>query len=237
MPHIARNRPETFLERVLDTLWHAGIGSVSRSAQRKLARRYKKRAEADFDAYLNEVKPGDIVLDLGANHGVYTKKLAATGAEVHAFEPDPDTFEKLKAEVGHLANVSLYQQAVGARSGTVTLMRMSSAPDPTMDLSVGSSVVFRNAQMDMADCVEVEQISLFDLIAGFVRPVRLIKMDIEGSETDILKEMLLNQRLDGFDALFVETHENLVPEDMPFVLKARELTSRLDHPHINLFWL
>ena len=41
--------------------------------------------------------PGDVCIDLGANIGEVTVPLAETGATVHAFAPDHDTFAQLKS--------------------------------------------------------------------------------------------------------------------------------------------
>src|SRR5215472_15515658 len=42
------------------------------------------------------ISPGDTVLDVGANIGVFTLFAAKHGAQVYAFEPVPPTFEVLQ---------------------------------------------------------------------------------------------------------------------------------------------
>jgi FkbM family methyltransferase len=52
--------------------------------------------------YLQEgisILPGDIVLDVGANIGVFTLCAAQQGARVYAFEPVPSTFEVLQHNI------------------------------------------------------------------------------------------------------------------------------------------
>src|SRR5262249_27013425 len=63
---------------------------------------------------------GAVVVDVGANIGIYSEFLARcvgpTGL-VHCFEPSPDNFRRLSAATRHLSNVRLSQVAIGERSG------------------------------------------------------------------------------------------------------------------------
>ena len=213
--------------------WQNAIG---RSARRKLMRRYKKRAEADYRRIRAALGPGDICLDLGANVSEVTADLAATGALVHAYEPDPETFAKLQAKVGHLPNVVLHQAAVGAKPGTVHLRRERHyATDPTK-YSVGSSVVFDDARMDQTNSVDVRQVAFADVLAGFDRKVAFIKMDIEGSELAILADLFARGDFSGFERLYAETRQHLRPADMPEILRLRKAAAALHTPDINLYW-
>jgi 2-polyprenyl-3-methyl-5-hydroxy-6-metoxy-1,4-benzoquinol methylase len=45
------------------------------------------------------VSPGDIVLDVGANIGVFALCAAKQGAQVYAYEPIPGTFELLQQNI------------------------------------------------------------------------------------------------------------------------------------------
>ncbi|MFM7443241.1 MAG: FkbM family methyltransferase, partial [Tabrizicola sp.] len=63
-------------------------------ALRKLKRRHKRdlrhaRAEGMLAGIAAMLRPGDVAVDCGANRGDVTAVLAASGAVVHAFEPDP----------------------------------------------------------------------------------------------------------------------------------------------------
>ena len=64
--------------------------------------------------------PGAVVVDAGANIGIYSQFLSRcvgpTGL-VHSFEPSPDNFKRLCAAADKLLNVRLSQAAVGERSG------------------------------------------------------------------------------------------------------------------------
>ncbi|MBL6454407.1 FkbM family methyltransferase [Belnapia sp. T6] len=62
------------------------------------------------------------LLDIGAHHGGFTLPLAALPASrVLAFEPLPESFARLRAAAGALANVELRQEALGDRTGEAEL--------------------------------------------------------------------------------------------------------------------
>jgi hypothetical protein len=66
--------------------------------------------------------------------------------------------------------------------------------------------------------------------------LRLIKMDIEGSEIEILTDLMQSGALPDVDYLFVETHQQHCPDDLPAVWALREWAAGLNRPDINLYW-
>jgi FkbM family methyltransferase len=74
---------------------------------------------------IRQILPGGgVVADVGANIGVYTRFFASCvgpAGVVHAFEPDPENFRRLRAAAGHLPNARLNQLAVADTSGELLL--------------------------------------------------------------------------------------------------------------------
>src|SRR5438128_6885595 len=74
---------------------------------------------------MSEIRPGDVVADVGAYIGLYTVALAqrlSPAGRVVSFEPDPESFGALKAHVelnGLSDRVELYQAASTTKDGTV----------------------------------------------------------------------------------------------------------------------
>jgi FkbM family methyltransferase len=138
-------------------------------------------AVADYLAAL-DLKPGDVVFDLGAYAGAttyfFSKAVGPTGL-VLALEPDKSSFQFLDRNVRrhHLENVKCL--ATGIWSETTTLKFSSSG---TL-----ASAVSTNGKA-AGTLVEISVVTLNDLLAmAGGRPVAGIKMDIEGAELDVLR--------------------------------------------------
>lgn len=225
-------RPETPLLRLLAAA-QSLPGYFGRSARRKLLRRYGRYSVAAFDGFLGRIGPQDVVLDLGANAGIFTEKLAATGAMVHAYEPDPEAFALLSARVSGLANVRLYNAAVAARAGVLRLNRKKRASGGHE--TVASSIVFANGN-EAGDGVEVDVVAFSEALARCGKRVALIKMDIEGAEFDILEQVFATPDQFAFDAMFVETHERIAPEKTALIDRLRREAALLPSRYVNLYW-
>ncbi len=206
--------------------------------QKRLQQRRAPRAVAEFEVAVAALGPGDICLDLGANVGAFTERMAATGASVHAFEPDSAAFTALKKRVGPRQNVVLHNAAIGVEDGTAILNRAKRYDQEPLRKSVGSSVVRTGRRwMDPAFSEEVKVIGLFDYLDALPKPASIVKMDIEGAEWPILDAIHQGRGLDRLDAVFVETHERF--NTWLLMPKLRQLTvfaATLDHPRINLHW-
>lgn len=139
---------------------------------------YTDRAERQLLKKI--VSDGDVVVDAGANIGIYSQFLArcvgATGI-VHSFEPSPENFKRLQSATHKLANVRLSQAAVGEWSGRSTLY-----------LSDKLNVDHRTytTEEESRPTVPIDIIALDDYFSPGQR-VDLIKMDIQGYELHALQ--------------------------------------------------
>lgn len=171
---------------------------LSPATQRELRRMYFRRQirrgifetdEAEYALLDNWLRPGDWAVDIGANVGHYTLKMSElVGAQgrVLAFEPVPDTFYLLTANVQQCryANVSLINAAASDRHGT---FGMQVPIEEGMRNFYRASIVEGNAD------VAVLTIPLDDLL----RPgaLRVVKIDVEGHERSVLEGMQALMRL------------------------------------------
>lgn len=139
---------------------------VSDQAERGLLARY--------------AKPGSVVVDGGANIGIYSEYLAhcvgPTGM-VHSFEPDSTNFNHLSNSLGDRDNVRLNRSALSNLSGTAALYISESLNvDHRTYPSDGES-----RRMTM-----IESVALDDYFKVGER-VDFVKMDIQGFEFHALQ--------------------------------------------------
>jgi FkbM family methyltransferase len=136
------------------------------------------------DLYIQraDLSKGDIVLDLGAYCGTstwaFSRQVGETG-KVLAFEPDARNYEALcrNIKLHKLTNVTAINK--GVWSSTTKLLFNH---DGTMGSAI-STVLHRQT-----NAVEIDVISLRDAINQYQLPhVDFIKMDIEGSEVEVLR--------------------------------------------------
>ena len=228
--------PQTPWENALQSLAQFP-GKAGRNARRWLRKRYIARAMADFDRRVARLGPGSVCLDLGANVGSITARLAQSGALVHAYEPDPLAFAELQRRVGHLPNVVLHQAAVAARGGRARLRRAAQFDGNPLGLSIMSSIQRQDPAIYAGGQeIEVEVRAFRDVLAGIGGPVALVKMDIEGSEFDILRDLFADPATHDIDAVFCETHEYDLVAEKAEVARMIAASDRLARPHVNLYW-
>lgn len=122
------------------------------------------------------LRPGDNVIDAGANIGVYTLLMSAIvePGQVIAFEPDHKCAERLRenVKINQLSNVVVREAAISDFSGTALF-------------SVGEDTAGSFANLkSAAETNEVEVIRLDDEMHD---RVALCKLDVEGAETAVLR--------------------------------------------------
>jgi len=148
---------------------------------------------------MSEVRPGDVVVDVGAYVGLYAvcaAKRVGVAGRVVAFEPDPANYTLLRAQVelNHVEDrVEVVQAAVTSLDGTVPfILGQGSESSITRAPNAGSFPV-RSIRLD----------SFFS-----ERRVDLLKVDVEGSEEFVLRggAGLLGDSSRAPRAIFIEVH-------------------------------
>ena len=211
-----------------------------------LIRRQKRNqrkawAEGYMTAITAMLRPGDLVMDCGANMGVVTELLAATGADVLAYEPDPYAFSILEQKFANAPNVTLVNAAVGVGTGTIRLMRADNFGDNPDGASVKSTILDGGRRIDAENAVEVTLLDFPTLVREQVAArgeIAFIKMDIEGAELDILEALNREYLFTNIRALVAETHERKF-KDLRDRYKALREVVAAKYPagKVNLDWI
>lgn len=133
------------------------------------------------------LRPGDTAIDVGAHIGFFTMQMAAAvgaAGRVYAFEPfdaNADLLEKSLHENRFDDRVVFRRAAVGAVAGSATLTF------PAETLNSGGAYLLRDGGAPLAGHqmkgVPVVALDGLDLR----RPVRFIKLDVEGAEPQVIR--------------------------------------------------
>ncbi|MDP1676622.1 MAG: FkbM family methyltransferase [Bacteroidota bacterium] len=137
----------------------------------------------------NLIKPGDVVLDLGANFGWYTKFMAEivqNEGKVFCIEPVPLNYNVLEGIIQslHLDNVQIFHYAISDRNGkqTMAVPLTGSGEENLYEAKIVDDIAISNMHT-----ITVETRTLDTLFADLSKNIEFIKCDVEGHELKCLK--------------------------------------------------
>jgi len=131
-----------------------------------------------------------VVLDIGANMGTFTIPLAKANPRFtfHSFEAQRIIYYQLCANtfINGLDNVHCHHFGLSNKRQQMCLV----VPDYATETNIGAFSVDEETRKNEYECPTkgaTENIALFPLDEGEHRNVRLIKIDVEGHELEVLK--------------------------------------------------
>lgn len=134
---------------------------------------YEKYTDLLFKKF---IKPGNTVIDAGANIGYYThlaSKLVGNNGHIYSYEPVPKALEILKHNAP--SNVTILNKALSDKSGT-------------FDFFIQEGIVTSSLKPDASGTkIEVEVSTLDEEFKNQKSEVHFIKIDVEGFELNVLK--------------------------------------------------
>ena len=139
--------------------------------------------------YAQFLGPGDLAFDVGSHVGNRVRAFRRLGARVVAVEPQPDLLAVLRRLYGRDPYVAVEPCAVGDRTGSATLRVATRTPTvstlvPSWIEEVRTDPRFASVRWDRELTVPVT--TLDELVARHGEP-RFCKIDVEGSELDVLR--------------------------------------------------
>lgn len=159
--------------------------------------------EAEMEWFLDQLKPGQTFLDVGANIGIYSlhaSRRVGPQGNIHAFEPTPETFDMLTANISknRLLNIRTCAKALADKSGILYLIA-----DGRPASNSTSSEADRASGLNQIEATTLDEYR--DSNPGM--KVDFIKVDIEGGER-----------------AFFEGGRRALSEDKPLILFESEHT-------------
>ncbi len=152
---------------------------------------YGEFSQGEIKVFEQFVLAGDTVVEVGANIGAHTLRLAqivGPRGRVYAFEPQRIVFQTLCANMAlnSITNVLCFEQGVASEAG-----ELRGAP-----IEYGQAGNFGGVELVSiassgegfpAEFTEKVPIVTLDGVLSDVKRVRLLKIDVEGMELDVLK--------------------------------------------------
>lgn len=144
-------------------------------------------------AYLYSFLPNHKAIDIGANKGDVSFELVKAGYEVYAFEPFPETFNRLSNRFKSVNQIHCFQIALGATDEVKELfIANDQSPDQRYkDSTFYNSLVKHSTPDDIpfVGSIPVKVRSLKSLHENNVIPndIDLVKIDTEGYDLEVLK--------------------------------------------------
>lgn len=146
-------------------------------------------------------KEPNIIIDAGANIGFAAVYFANKfpDAQIICLEPEPNNFEILQKNISQYPNITALKKGLWDKSAFLQVI------DTGLD-NWGFTV--KECSKDYPEAIEAT--SLPDIMSTFSLPkLDMIKMDIEGSEKEILTAPDVQSWLSTCDTLIIELHDRM----------------------------
>jgi len=167
--------------------------------------------------------PGDVIIDAGANIGLFSLLIARThpGCRVMAFEPFEENYRILSENLAaaHASMVKAFPCAISGTSGEFAMIDggVRSQDHRLKPLAAGASTgptIRAYSLTEVLGLADVPSIALF-------------KCDIEGSEYDLFASATAEE-LKRFTRYAIEYHDNLRPGTLALLKERLSPTHTLD---------
>lgn len=158
--------PDGSLEILLEERWPA----YKRGIRHRLSRLARGYGVPEYVA----LRPGNFVIDVGANIGEFSLFASNAGANAIAIEPDPFTLDRLNSNTSG-RNIEILAKCLWESCG---LLRFNISPHDADGSLINPSDVWREIYVETLDHV---------LAGRDIKRIRLIKADVEGAEPEFLR--------------------------------------------------
>ena len=159
-------------------------------------------AEREYWFSCDHARP--VILDCGSNIGmaILFFKALYPGAEITAFEPAPWACSAIEETIraNDLRDVTLHNAALAEEDGALELFHDPSHP--------GSAVMSVYRERMPGETVRVAAVRLSRFVT---KPVDFLKLDVEGSELPVLRDLASSGAIGQVRQMVIEFHHHMSP--------------------------
>jgi FkbM family methyltransferase len=145
-----------------------------------------------------------VILDCGSNIGmaILFFKSLYPDAEIVAFEPAPWACEAIEETIraNALGGVTLHNAALAEQEGTLELFHDPAHP--------GSAAMSVHRDRMPGEAIRVPAVRLSRFVA---QPVDFLKLDVEGSELPVLRDLVSSGTIGQIRQMVIEFHHHMSP--------------------------
>jgi len=170
----------------------------------------KKNVSESEASLIEALATTSLFIDGGANIGKISKlaiqEAKNANLEIMAFEPDPVAFAELRLIRGK--KFQAHEKALFTRNGFATLFRHRefisnlATTSSTLNATKSNVVSDNSIQVNVVDIVDVVRLRESNSI--------IMKLDVEGSEYEILNRLLKTKQIDKFSKIWCEFHPHKI---------------------------
>lgn len=179
---------------------------------------------SDYERYGCVLEEGDVVVDIGANIGMFTRRAIEKGASrVISFEPMSLSYSCLVDNVGFQAEC--HKIAIESKLSSMNFV----IPDSLSNLGGGSREKFiesrKSAKKEVCLTLGLEDLWEIDILPY---KIDFLKIDCEGGEAEIIPQ-LTNERLSNIRKISMEYHEKILGSEIREEFTKRAASQGFNH--------
>jgi FkbM family methyltransferase len=184
--------------------WADVAGFRMRYLEAEWMRYLYREVFAEREYWFTSDNPRPVILDCGSNIGmaILFFKALYPDADITAFEPAPWACSAIEETIraNDLRDVTLHNAALAESEGSLELFHDPSHP--------GSAVMSVYRERMPGETVRVPAVRLSRYVT---KPVDFLKLDVEGSELQVLRDLVASGTIGQIRQMVIEFHHHLSP--------------------------
>jgi FkbM family methyltransferase len=184
--------------------WADVAGFRMRYLEAEWMRYLYREVFAEREYWFTSDNPRPVILDCGSNIGmaILFFKALYPDADITAFEPAPWACSAIEETIraNDLRDVTLHNAALAESEGSLELFHDPSHP--------GSAVMSVYRERMPGETVRVPAVRLSRYVT---KPVDFLKLDVEGSELPVLRDLVASGTIGQIRQMVIEFHHHLSP--------------------------